>query len=303
MPVISVGNLVLGGTGKTPMVIALARLFAHRKVAIISRGYGGKARGRVNIVSDGKEVFLDAVQAGDEPNLMASLLPGTAVLTGHKRIFPARYGVEQLGAGLLILDDGFQHMSLCRDLDMVLFKVDTFLGNNRILPGGDMREPLSALKRAHCFVLTCVDEENSKKADAIEKALRGRFPGIPVFQSSYEPTALVSSEGDELPLTPRRCAAFCGLAAPRHFGKSLAQAGIDVAFFKAFADHHVYSRRDLARIEAQARRVGADVLLTTEKDLVKLRNFSTDLPLLALRMETKLSPALVEFVQGTLADV
>lgn len=302
-PVISVGNLTLGGTGKTPMVIYLARLFADKKVVIVSRGYRGKARDKVNVVADGQQIFLDARQAGDEPNLMASLLPGVPVLTGSKRIFPARYGVEHFGGDLVLLDDGFQHMSLQRDVDIVLFKVDTFMGNNRVFPGGDMREPLAALGRAHCFVLTCVDAENQKKADAITQALEQRFPGTPVFQASYEPVGLVPLQGEAVPLGSFRCGAFCGLGAPRHFAKSLQQAGFDVVSFKGFADHHHYTAKELTRFVRKSRKAGATALVTTEKDLVKLQGINVDLPLYALRMEMIMAPNFADFLRQRLAAV
>ncbi len=303
VPVISVGNLTLGGTGKTPMVIYLARLLNQKKIAVVSRGYRGKARGAVNVVSDGHKVLLDANQAGDEPNLMASSLPGVAVLTGSKRINPARYGVEQLGAELVILDDGFQHMSLQRDVDIVLFRVDTFMGNNRVFPGGDMREPLAALRRANCFVLTCVDDVNKAKADAIQQALEKKFPATPVFQASYEAVGLVPANGDVVPVGSFSCGAFCGLASPHHFRKSLEQIGLDVVFFKGFADHHLYSKKELQRVAKLAQQAGATALVTTEKDMVKLAAAQINLPLYALRMEMMMAPGFADFIEARLASV
>ena len=303
VPVISVGNLTLGGSGKTPMVIYLARLLAKRRVAIVSRGYKGNAKGRVNVVSDGKEVLLDAGMAGDEPNLMASLLPGVPVVTGPKRIFPARYCEQELAADLILLDDGFQHLALQRDLDIVLFKVDTFMGNSRIFPGGDLREPLAALERAHCFVLTCVDDDNRQRADAIQAALEKRFPHIAVFQSGYQPQGLVPHTGDMVPLAQSTFGAFCGLAAPRLFQKSLQQAGLNIAYFKGFADHHSYSLRQLQSVASKAAEAGAVALITTEKDMVKLKDVELSLPLYALRMEVSMGPEFTDFLFARLAPV
>ncbi len=302
-PVISVGNLTLGGTGKTPMVIYLARLLADYKIAVVSRGYKGKANNGVNLVSDGEQVILDARQAGDEPNLMANLLPGVAVLTGSKRIKPARYGVDKLGAQLVILDDGFQHLALQRDIDIVLFKVDSFMGNNRIFPGGDMREPLSALERASCFVLTCVDDNNREKAAAIQRALEKRFSSTPVFQASYEPKGLVPIGDDVVPVGSFPCGGFCGLAYPRYFKKSLQQAGLDVVAFKGFADHHNYSSAQLHKLAKGAKQAGASALVTTEKDMVKLVGVKLELPVFALRMEMVLPQEFTTFIRERLAAV
>ncbi len=305
VPVVSVGNLTMGGTGKTPMVIYLARLLASRKVAIVSRGYRGKARGKVNVVSDGNAVLLDAAQAGDEPYLMASLLPGVPVITGKKRALAGFYGVEKLGAEVVLLDDGFQHLAVERDLDIVLFKVDSFLGNNRIFPGGDMREPLSALERGHCFVLTCVDDNNRDRAQALKQALQGRFPGKPIFFSEYKPTCLVDGQGkeyDHSTLAGQKVGAFCGLAQPSYFRKSLEQAGFVVENFAAFPDHHRYSVRQIAAL-ASACQEGGEMksLVTTEKDLVKLKGIACDLPLYALRMDVVMEKGFDDFVVEQLA--
>ncbi|MBU1715214.1 MAG: tetraacyldisaccharide 4'-kinase [Proteobacteria bacterium] len=183
VPVVSIGNLTMGGTGKTPMVIHVAKLLQNQnnKVVILSRGYGGKATGQVNIVSDGVEILLDAATAGDEPRLLADTLSGVPVLTGAKRTVTGRYAVENFGPGVVLLDDGFQHMAIARDLDLVLFSAATLLGNGWVFPGGELREPQSALGRAHCFIITGVDDNNRPAALAFKKYLADRFSGKPVF--------------------------------------------------------------------------------------------------------------------------
>lgn len=304
VPVVSVGNLTMGGTGKTPMVIYLARLLAERNVAIVSRGYRGKADGKVNVVSDGSAVLLDARQAGDEPYLMASLLPGVPVITAKKRALGGYYGVEKLGAKVILLDDGFQHQAVQRDLDVVLFKVDSFLGNNRVFPGGDMREPLSALGRAHCFVLTCVDRENKERAEAFRQALGRRFPETPVFYSEYRPVCLVDIAGKEYPLAllaAKEVGAFCGLAQPDYFEKSLDQAGMVVNKVAVYPDHHLYSGKQIAALVDTCKRTSqVEALVTTEKDLVKLKGIRADLPLYALRMDVVMAEGFDDFVQDSL---
>lgn len=299
VPVVSIGNLTLGGTGKTPMTIYFARLLNDKKPVIVSRGYGGKNKNPVNIVSDRKNISADADLFGDEPVLMAQSLPGVPVLTGKKRSVVGRYAVSELQAGLVLLDDGFQHLALDRNLDVVLFKVDSFLGNNRIFPGGDMREPLKALHRADCFVLTCVDEENRDRAKAIQKALLKRFPDTPSFLASYQPVVLVSSDGKKEELTKateQSWVAFCGLAEPLSFKRSLDMAGLDILDFKAFGDHHAYTETELANLVHKAKNNGAHGLITTEKDMVKLTGMHCDLPLMALQMSVVPEEALDQFV-------
>ena len=298
VPVVSVGNLTMGGTGKTPLVIHLAGLLRRRNPVIVSRGYGGRAKERVNVVADGEAVRLNAAAAGDEPFFMAENLPGVPVLTSRNRVDGGRYAVEHYGAGAVILDDGFQHLRLTRDVNLVLFKVDTFLGNNRVFPGGDMREPLKALARADAFVLTCVDEENRARAEAIKKALTGRFPGIPVFMAAFRPVALVAADGGQFPLGagPRPFFGFCGLANPHSFMRSLQLAGIETDGFQVFRDHCRYSPWELDFLRKQLKKSGARALITTEKDLVKLKGRELGLPLYALRMAMTPEAGLDEFV-------
>ncbi|MEW6518094.1 MAG: tetraacyldisaccharide 4'-kinase [Thermodesulfobacteriota bacterium] len=287
VPVISVGNLTMGGTGKTPMVIYLARLLAARKPVIVSRGYGGRARERVNVVSDGRTICLTAPAAGDEPFFLAENLPGVPVLTSRNRVDGGRYAVENLGAGAVILDDGFQHLGLWRDVNLALFKVDSFLGNNRVFPGGDMREPLKALERADCFVLTCVDEDNRNRAEAIKRALNKRFAGIPVFMTGFRPLSLVAADGGEMPLTdgPASFFGFCGLANPHSFQRSLRLAGIKLDGFQVFRDHCRYFKPEIDFLHRQSRGSAAQAYITSEKDLVKLQGRKLAKPLYALRME------------------
>lgn len=305
VPVISVGNLTMGGTGKTPMVIYLARLLAAHNVAIVSRGYRGKARGKVNVVSNGKSILLGVDQAGDEPYLMASHLPGVPVITAKKRFLAGYYGVEMLGADLVLLDDGFQHLAVARDLDIVLFKVDSFLGNNRVFPGGDMREPLSALGRADCFVLTCVDRENKERAEALRRGLEKRFPGRLVFFSEYRPTCLVDGEGKEFPLSTlagQKVGAFCGLAQPGYFEKSLEQAGMLVSGVDVYPDHHTYSARQIAAlVDKYKRTYEVEFLVTTEKDLVKVKRVGSNIPLFALKMDVVMEKGFDDYVRQRLA--
>lgn len=307
VPVVSVGNLTMGGTGKTPMVVYLAQLLSRLyKPVIVSRGYGGRAREAVNVISDGSRMMLEPPQAADEASMMAHVLKHIPVLTGVKRAVVGRYGIDRFGADLVLLDDGFQHQALHRDLNLVLFKTSSFLGNSRVFPGGDMREPLAALGRAHAFVLTCVDEENCKQAEAYQKALLKRFPHMPVFLGHYSPVGLVGQSSTSMSLDQGRDLqffAFCGLAQPDTFQRTLVELGFTVSGFQPFKDHQPYSERKIDSLVRQARSAGAQALLTTEKDFVKIKKTAPDLPIFALKMEVKMEEDFDRFVLDSLSGL
>ncbi len=312
VPVISVGNLTMGGTGKTPMVQAIVRLLleAGKKPAVISRGYGGSTKEPVNVVSDGRAILLPAELVGDEPRLLAETLPGAMVLTGVVRRLPARRAV-QMGADVLILDDGFQHMAVARDLDLVLFSADHLAGNSRIFPGGDLREPVAALTRASCFVLTGMRQDNQERAERFAELLATRFPTTPVFFTQTRVGGFVQRSGDTcVPADPdsrqlakEKVLALCGIARPDSFRQTLAQCNVTPRAFFALPDHHRYKEADLARIRREVSRAGASVILTTEKDLVKLGQADLDIPVLGLRLHVEMDKPLREKIvtMGTTA--
>ncbi len=300
VPVISVGNLTMGGTGKTPMTIYLAGLLRDRDPVVVSRSYRGSASRKINVVSNRNGLLMDVETAGDEPCMLAGLLPGISVVTGPSKGIAAEYACRHLHPGLIIVDDGLQHLRLARDLNMVLFKVDMFFGNNRVFPGGDMREPLSALKRADCFVLNCVDDDNRSKAEAIERALEKKFPRTPIFKAAYRPVAVVGQNGRKLGLEEeggRKYFGFCGLADPSSFKKILENTSIELTGFRAYPDHYDYSAKDLSKIEQAAEATGAEALITTEKDMVKIRGKLT-LPVVSVSMDLFPFEGLADFVRS-----
>ncbi len=280
VPVISVGNLVLGGTGKTPMVRYLADFLQANgcNPAIISRGYKGAARQRVNIVANKEKLLLSAEEAGDEPFMLAASLPGTMVLTGRKRIEPAIRAVE-MGADSIILDDGFQHLAIQRDIDIVLFDAGYQAGNSRILPAGPLREPVAALNRADCFVLTGTTEENEKRAEKFAELLTARFADIPVFFARRSAMAFTDNRQNHCAKPKEAALAFCGIARPENFRKSLEENGVIVRELISFADHAAYTPAAIYQIEKKAEKCGAEILVTTEKDSVKLRHLPFSMPL------------------------
>ncbi len=292
IPIISVGNLTMGGTGKTPIVALLASLLQKEgfKPAIISRGYGGAAGNKVNVVSDGNEIFLDAEAAGDEPCFLAKNLPGIPVLTGIVRILPCNHAVKQLDCNILILDDGFQHMAVRRDLDLVLFSAATLAGNSRVFPGGDLREPVSALKRGHAFIITGVTDELRERCIGFKKLLQQRYPDTPVFFTFYQAvgtTSLAHNTVQELSELPAPLFAFCGIAQPHLFQKSLETENIPISGFMPLRDHQAFTPSLMKTIITQAEKSGAKGLITTEKDLIKLKKDSFQLPCFALKMEVQ----------------
>lgn len=304
VPVISVGNLVLGGTGKTPMVRYLVDFLRQEGYhpAIVSRGYRGTAKNAVNVVSDGKSILLSAEEAGDEPSMLANTLRDIPVLTGKKRILPAREAVA-LGADCLILDDGFQHLAVKRDLDIVLFDAVYQAGNSRVFPGGPLREPVAALNRADCFIITGTTDTNKERAEKFAVLLQQRFPGRPVFFSHRSRLCFSDLQGticDPAKLGP--AFAFCGIALPERFAESLKETAVDLCGFISLADHTNYTALQMEKMEQKAQQQGAKVLITTEKDAVKLRQFPLSMPLYIARVETKVEEDFTLFVENRLKN-
>lgn len=289
-PVVSVGNLTVGGTGKTPMTILVAGMLRDRgmRPAVLSRGYGGRSAADVLVVSDGRQTLAGPDEAGDEPVLIARRLPGVPVLAGAKRTVTGRYARENFGADVLVLDDGFQHRWIRRDLDIVLLDSREPLGNGFLLPRGPLREPLESLERAGVVAFTR-SEENTEPED--DGRIAGLLRGRPVVRTRVKPAALIGPEGTGTSLSSlagKRVFAFAGIAQPDSFRLSIESLGGSVAGFIAFPDHHRYNAKDLHRIGQEFAETGAEVLLTTEKDGVKLAGVESirrHLSLLAIETE------------------
>jgi tetraacyldisaccharide 4'-kinase len=221
---------------------------------------------------------------------MAESLPGVAVVTGVKRPVAADFAVKELGADVIILDDGFQHMALQRDLDLVLFKAPVFMGSGRVFPGGELREPVEALGRAHAFVITGVDRQNRPAAENFKKFLGEEFPGKPVFMAEYRFKSLVDQTGESAgkEVLKQKLYGFCGLAEPGGFLRTISEQGASLFGFSVFPDHHPYTVTDLDNLVAAAGNFGCDALLTSEKDMVKLKKLRCRLPIYALSVELDL---------------
>lgn len=276
VPIVSVGNLTAGGTGKTPFVAHLVNRFRDRgiRVAILSRGYGSLP-GEVN----------------DEKLVLDQLCPDTPHLQHKDRVQSAHVAVSEHGAELLILDDGFQHRRLARDLDVVLVDALNPWGYGHLLPRGLLREPPAALRRADLVVLTRADQCSDASRQEILDHLKTLTGGDNCVQVAFTPHRLRNASGrlaDLASLAGQQVAAFCGIGNPDGFRQTLDRLDLTVRLFRPFADHHHYTDRDLAEISEQAHAAGASAILTTHKDLVKInRDDLKDLPLWAVDIQTQ----------------
>lgn len=300
VPVISVGNLTMGGSGKTPVVIFLAQLLLKNNIrpAIISRGYGGKAKNEVNIVSDGKSLLLDSTEAGDEPRLIAETVPQAVVLTGKKRKHPCSYATKHFACDVIILDDGFQHLSVKRDLDLVLFNEATLQQNYHVLPGGVLREPFSALQRADSFLITGCSGHVSSNTQKFISFLQTNWKNTPLFLTRFLPQHFIDGAGKNIAFSAvnNKFMAFCGIASPQRFQKSIEDLPQDCVGFKSFPDHQSYTQDEIDALTSEAQDKGASAFLTTEKDLVKIKSLNLRLPIYALHMAVLADKDLEDFI-------
>lgn len=291
LPVISVGNLAVGGAGKTPVAIYLASRLLERgfRPAVLSRGYGRKGRGEI-VVADGERVLASAEEGGDEPVLIARRCPGTLVLVGSDRARLARRAAE-LGAEILILDDGFQYLALHRDLDLVVLDGGSPFGNRRLLPRGPLREPPMALGRADLCWISKVDEGRPaevEEAARIAESLTGHAP----VRSRYRPAGIfradLATEVERSEWRGARVLLVAGLARPDSFRQTARALGAEIVDEALFPDHHRFSRRELEEIFARLSRRGATHVLCTEKDAVRLPSeLSGDPRVLVARVEVE----------------
>lgn len=259
VPVVSVGNLTLGGTGKTPCVEYVARFFREQEIrpAILSRGYGSR-NGR-----------------NDEALVLEENLPDVPHLQGVDRAALAEIAVTELESEILILDDGFQHRRLKRDLDLVLIDATNPWGHGKLFPAGLLREPPSSLSRAGAIIITRCDLVKRGEREKLARQARRWAPAVPVVESRHRPTGWLNGDGDFRNLdeiSDRPAAAFCGIGNPQAFQQTLIGVGQKIVAFRPFPDHRDYTREDVEDLQAWARGQPKDcVIVTTQKDLVKLR--------------------------------
>jgi tetraacyldisaccharide 4'-kinase len=271
-PVISIGNLTVGGSGKTPVVELAARTLADWGAvpAVVSRGYGRRTRG-VQVVADRQAVRLPPRAGGDEPVLLARRLPGIPVVVGENRYEAGRQALA-LGATMVVLDDGFQNRTVAKDLEILVVSGRSPWGNRRLFPRGPLREPLSAVRRAHLVVVTRTGA--AAEMDAVTGVLERHGCRAPVVAVRYQPAeAWRPLEGLRLPpaaLGGRRLLAFAGLAAPQGLLDTLRGLDVRVPELVEFPDHHWYASHEVEALGRRALALGAEGLVTTEKDWVRL---------------------------------
>src|SRR6266849_5818169 len=275
--VISVGNLTVGGTGKTPVVIALAVALRDRgrKVGVISRGYKRRSGTPILEISDGRTLGGHPEDSGDEPFLIAQRCPGVPVAVGADRPRVGRHLLDRFGVDTLVLDDGYQHLALQRDVDLLVVDAAAPFGNGYLLPRGRLREPLSSMARASAVLVTRASQ--ARRLDELKATVRAAVPAAPIWITDFAPSAVVQVGGstsvEPSALKGERVLAVSGIGHPGSFRKLLEATGATVAEHCVFPDHHAYSREDVQRIRQVAERAGAGRIVTTEKDAVKLAQF------------------------------
>ena len=289
-PVISIGNITTGGTGKTPLVEWVARVLAGsgKKVCILTRGYGREnPRNRV-LVSDGTTVFADPSQAGDEPFQLATDLIGVAAVISDADRFAAGQGaIQHLSTDCFVLDDGFQHLQLARDLNIVAVDATDPWGGRQMLPYGRLREPLTGLKRADCIVLTRCEQVDD--LEPIRTEIAKRTGDRPVFQARIKTRRIAPIQQSITKAHPQEpIAGFCAVGNPQSFFTHLNREGHQLVLKKSFRDHHVYTQDDVSQLSNAAMHAGAQSLMTTAKDAVKLRGLQFEIPCYSLEIDLEI---------------
>lgn len=274
--VISVGNITTGGVGKTPVVAEIAKYLTLKgeKVAIVSRGYGGKLSNKnINVISDGENIFYNARLAGDEPFWLAQNCKGAIVITTKNRYNGAKFAIEKFGATQIILDDGFQHRKLHRDLDIVLMDSKMGFGNEKLLPAGPLREGMEAFSRINKLVVVNKDIEHTR-AEKLAKIMAKKMK-VETVVCKTEPDYVYNIKTNEKLQEGTEITAICAIGQPKQFYQFLNNYQIKQTI--DFADHHMYIESELP----------AGIIVTTEKDAVKMKDFTRN-DIYALKLKTSI---------------
>lgn len=298
VPTFSVGNITVGGTGKTPLVALVAEVLAESgaKVCILTRGYGRVDAKKRVLVSDGERILADAKHSGDEPFEIAAKLLGKAVVVADaNRAAAGIWAREKFGVTAFVLDDAFQHRKVRRDCDIVTVDATNPFGSGKLLPAGILREPLENLKRADAIVITRANLVEENQIADLKRRISKLNEHCKIFVSENKMSRLIdlkefsaktqSKANHELRITnyekiTLNCLAFCALGNPENFFEQLRREGFNLVETRKFADHHFYTQKDVENLEKLAKRSGAEILLTTAKDAVKLKDLRFDLPCL-----------------------
>jgi tetraacyldisaccharide 4'-kinase len=284
--VISIGNITLGGTGKTPATISVAKAAKNSGLSpcILTRGYKAKS-GDTCFISKGDGPLISAADAGDEAYLMAEMLRGIPVVKGKNRYEAGLLALKEYSSPVFILDDGFQHWGLQRDIDIVLIDATNPFGNKKLFPEGILREPLTALKRAHVIIITKSDITRTEAIATLSQKVRKINPDATVFTAFHKPVELVDAAGNATELKSlvnKKVYLFTGIANAMYFESILRTNRAQIIDSKKFRDHHSYTQKDIDKIKSDA--MGLDII-TTEKDMVKLKRLNVPHNIHAFRIE------------------
>ncbi len=301
VPAISIGNLTVGGTGKTPAVEYIARLLLsnHLRPAIVTRGYGRKQLGTV-VVSDGEKICATVDSGGDEALLLAKRLQRAVVIADEKKFRGANYAYESFQIDAVIVDDGFQHRRLHRDLDIVLIDAPSFFENQWMLPAGPFREPMSSVSRAHAVIFSNTNNSALGKLEKLIHRTSTKSSAV-LLTASLAPKFLENlTTGEHVShssINGKKIFATCGIARPARFFEEIRKCGANMVGSLAFPDHHTFEKDDIVVILERARAVHAELIVITEKDATKwsAEIVAPSLPVLFLRVEFELMTGVEAF--------
>ncbi len=287
--VICVGNLTTGGVGKTPIVIELANHLAkNHKVCVISRGYKGKLSSKnINLIKDYEKILVsDPILSGDEPNLIAKNIPHAMLITSANRVAAANWAIENYGAEVIILDDGFTNRKLKKDFQILLFDTEKNIGNGKLLPAGPLREPLKEIKRANKILLM---NKSGRDFELTENIIKF-FNYKPIEVCNVVPDIYINPKtGDKISKKQKNIYAFCAIGQPEGFYNFL-KKDFNILGTATFSDHHSYTNSDLKELEQNALSRGAEAIITTEKDYVKISKYDfSKIPLFTLKLKNEIN--------------
>lgn len=308
VPVISVGNITAGGTGKTPFVTYISRYFLQKglKPAVLLRGYKAKDNSKSQIVSDGEKILLLPEESGDEAYLLAKSLPNVAIIIGRNRSQSAKLATDNLKVDVIIVDDAFQHRKLRRDIDLVLVDSTNPFGYGNVIPAGLLREPLEGFKRASFIALTKTDQVLDEDIVKIKNKIKKYAPNVTIASSIHKPAKLQYIEdwekGDlQLAKNIQKVLAVSAIGNPASFKNTLEQASLEVKNKISYRDHHAYTVDDMLKIQEEAKKIAVDAIAITEKDAVKIApliaNMEKEIPFVVLPITIEVKEQVDEFHQ------
>ncbi|MCG9126765.1 tetraacyldisaccharide 4'-kinase [Candidatus Poribacteria bacterium] len=295
--VISIGNIVVGGTGKTPATATIANLLHKKgyKVVILLRGYGRSSSEKISIVSDGEKCLCSRIESGDEAYLLAHQLNGIPIIVGKNRFDTGKIAYDHFNCDIILLDDGYQHRKLTRDIDILTIDATQPFGTGTLLPIGTLREPISSLKRASIILLTRTDSPH-KPIEDLKNEIKRYIPNSSILDSIHHPTSLYelgnhnwkNDESQTIPLKEledKRILAVCGIGNPDAFKSTIQSLNPESIQLIPFPDHHIYSDSDIEKIVQKSKQVNAQWVVTTQKDEDKLATLSQHIPVFVLSIE------------------